>query len=382
MNGALIGRIRGIDIRVSWSVVIVGWLIAWSLATQILPDMAEGRTEVEYWIAGIIATTGFFGALVAHELGHSLVAQTEGVAVRSITLWMLGGVARLERTPPTPEAAMRIAAAGPAVSVVLGLIGVAGGSIASGLVGAVLTWFGSINLILAGFNLLPALPLDGGRVYQARLWKGGLGQDEATAKAARVGGRIGQVMVWIGVIEILLVGLLSGLWLMAIGWFIREASLAEGQSVQRESTLRRFTTRDVMTPGPESVPASRSLEQFVDEMVSTGRHAAYSVHDEQENVVGLVEIKSVRGLPRSTWPTTTIEAVMTPLDQTPVAAPNDTVDVLVREMDEKTATRALVMERDQLVGIVSPSDITRLLIAMELADRADFGPAPGIERDG
>lgn len=373
MDGVLFGRVRGIEIRVSWSVAIVGWLMAWSLATQVLPDMAEGRSDTQYWIAGVVATVGFLAALLAHELGHSLVAQAHGVGVKSITLWVLGGVARLEQAPRTPRAAMRIAAAGPAVSVVCGLVGVAAGAIGGGLVGAVLLWFGSINLLLAGFNLLPAFPLDGGRVYQAWLWKGGLSQDEATGKAARLGGAIGQVMVWVGVVEILFAGLLGGLWLMAIGWFIREASIAEARGVRRESTLRGFATADVMTRDPASVPVTRTIDRFVDDVLSSGRHAAYPVRDEMERVVGLVELKSVRSSPRAGWSTTPVGAVMQPLSETPVAAPGDTVDVLARAMDERSATRALVMDGDVLVGIVSPSDIARLTLALELADDTEPG---------
>lgn len=371
MNGALIGRVRGIEIRVNWSVAIVGWLIAWSLATQMLPEMAEGRSETAYWVAGVIATIGFFAALVAHELGHSLVAQTNGVGVSSITLWVLGGLARLEKQPETPDVAMRIAAAGPAVSVACGVVGLAAASVTSGLAAAVLVWFGSINLLLAGFNLLPAFPLDGGRVYQAWLWKRGRSQDEATAKAASLGSGIGLAMVWLGVIEILFAGLLGGLWLMAIGWFIREASIAEPRGVRRQSMLRRFTAADVMTPNPESVPGSRSIERFVDDVVVMGRHAAYPVRDETQETVGLVELKSVQATPRTAWPTTSVEAVMKPISEIPVAAPEDTVEVLVRSMEEHTATRALIMDGELLAGIVSPSDIARLTIAVELAEGPD-----------
>lgn len=371
MNGVLIGRVRGIEIRVSWSVAIVGWLIAWSLATQVLPEMADGRSDNLYWVAGIVATVGFFAALVAHELGHSIVAQNNGVGVSSITLWVLGGLARLEKQPDSPDVAMRIAIAGPVVSFACGMVGLAAATVTSGLVAAVLVWFGSINLLLAGFNLLPAFPLDGGRVYQAWLWKRGLTQDEATAKAARLGGGIGLAMVWLGVIEILFAGLLGGLWLMAIGWFIREASIAEPQGVRRQSMLRRFTAGDVMTANPQSVPASRSIERFVDDVVVMGRHAAYPVVDEIQRTVGLVELKSVQTTPRAAWPTTSVDMVMTPLSEIPVATPDDTIDILVRSMEERTATRALIMDGGVLAGIVSPSDIARLTIAVELAEGTD-----------
>jgi len=365
----LIARVRGIEIRVNWSVAIIGWLIAWSLATQVLPDMAEGRTESAYWTAGLVATAGFFAALVAHELGHSLVAIQHGVEVRSITLWVLGGVAHLSRSPDTPNSAIRIAAAGPVVSMICGVVGLGAGMVAEGLVGAVLVWFGSINLLLAVFNLLPAFPLDGGRIYQAWLWSGGTPPEEATARAARLGGIIGRAMVWIGVIEILLTGLLSGLWLMAIGWFLREASNAEAQFIKQESELRRFTCANVMTPDPECVPAARTVARFVDDVLSSGRHAAYPVLDADGEVVGLVEVKSVRATARESWPVTEVGAVMTPVEAVPVVASTDTVDVLVRRMQETADTRALVIDDGRLLGIVSPSDVVRLTIALELARR-------------
>jgi Zn-dependent protease/CBS domain-containing protein len=368
MEGLSIGRVRGIAIRVHWSVAIIGWLVAWSLATQMLPDIVEGRSDRAYWIAGVVATVGFLAALVAHELGHSMVALHHGVDVRSITLWVLGGVARLDRSPETPSAAIRIAAAGPAVSIACGVIGLAAGLLTSGLEGAVLVWFGSINLLLAVFNLLPAFPLDGGRIYQAWLWSRGLPEEEATAKAARLGGGIGRAMVWLGVIEILLTGLLGGLWLMAIGWFLREASHAEAEGVRRESTLRRYPCSDVMTPDPECVPATESLDRFVDDVLASGRHAAYPVVDYANDVVGLIELKSVRSTPRDIWPVTPVSVVMTPLAEVPVVAPEVTVDVLVRRMGERADTRALVMDGARLVGIIAPSDVVRLTIALELTE--------------
>jgi Zn-dependent protease/predicted transcriptional regulator len=374
MNGLLIGRFRGIEIRVNWSVAIIGWLVAWSLATRVLPEMVEGRTDTAYWAAGIVATVGFLAALVAHELGHSLVALHHGVDVRSITLWMLGGIARLDRTSDTPTAAFRIAAAGPAVSVACGVIGLAAATLGEGLVAAVLLWFGSINLLLAVFNLLPAFPLDGGRIYQAWLWRRGLSEEQATAKAARLGSGIGRAMVWLGVLEIFLIGVLSGLWMMAIGWFIREASYAEARSSREASALGRFTCADVMTSRPDSVPTTRSIERFVDDVLSTGRHAAYPAFDSEQRVVGLMEVKSVRLTPRDAWPTTEVSAAMTPLAEVPVASADATLDVLVRRMDEHAGTRALIMDGDRLVGIVSPSDIVRLTIAVELAAGADPGP--------
>lgn len=380
MNGLLIGRVRGIEVRVNWSVAIIAALIASSLATQAFPEMAEGHSDGAYWVAGVTATIGFLAAIVAHELGHSFVALSHGVGVRSITLWMLGGVARLDNSPESPSAGIQIAIAGPAVSLACGILGLAAAAMSAGLVGAVMLWFGFVNLLLAGFNLLPAFPLDGGRVYQAWLWRGGLSQEEATVKAAARGGSIGRAMVWLGVVEILFFGLLwGGLWMMAIGWFLREASLAEAQGVRTQGTLRRFTTAEVMTSGPATVLASRSVDRLVEEVLVGGRHAAYPVVDDDGGVVGLVELKAVRAVPRDVWTTTTVAGIMKPLTEVPVVSPWDGADQLVRLMQEHADTRALVMDGGELVGIVAPSDIVRLTIAVELAQGTDQGPRGAIK---
>jgi len=353
---------------------VIGWLIAWTLATQILPEMVEGRSDAAYWSAGAVATIGFLAALLAHELGHSLVALRHDVEVQSITLWMLGGVARLAQPATTPRAAIHIAVAGPIVSLACGFAGLAAGALVAGLtadiVSAVLIWFGSVNLLLALFNLLPAFPLDGGRIYQAWLWNRGLSSDEATAKAARLGGTLGRVLVWLGVVQALLVSLLSGLWLMAIGWFIREASEAEAQGTRWASALRRFTCADVMTTAPECVSATRRIDQFVRDVVDSGRHAAYPVV-EGLHFVGLIHVNSVRRLPPQEWSTTEVSAVMKPLADVPVVTADETADQLFYRLEEQAETRALVMEGGRLLGIISPSDVVRLAIAVELAGEPD-----------
>lgn len=365
--------VRGIEIRAHWSVAIIGGLISWTLATQLLPDMVEGRSETAYWVAAIGATVGFLIALVAHELGHALVALRHDVEVRSITVWALGGVAQLERSPATPDAAIRIARAGPLVSMVCGFIGLVAGFLTPGLARAVLVWFGTINIVLALFNLLPAFPLDGGRIYQAWLWRRGLSNEEATAKAARLGGTIGRVMVWIGAIEAVLVALVSGVWLMMIGWFLREASQAELRGSRTESSLRRFTSRDVMTSRPMTVAGSRLVSQFVDDAVASGRHSAYPVM-EGDKVIGLVDMTSIRSLPADEWPNTAVVAVAKPLPDVPVVDAGETADEVLRQMERHGQSRALVMEAEQLIGIIAPSDIVRLAIAVELAERTGGKP--------
>ncbi len=225
-----LGRISGIPIGLHWSIAIIAGIFTLSLASTILPASAPGFGGAIYFGAALAVTVALLASIVAHELGHSIVAQNNNVGVSGITLFALGGVAKLESEPTNPGAAARIALAGPAVSVVLGLASLAAAA-AAGFVGAsaiivaALSWLGLINLSLAVFNMLPALPLDGGRALQAALWKRSGDRDQATISAASVGRYIGWAIVAFGAWRLLTAG--SGLWTMVIGWFILSSAKAE-----------------------------------------------------------------------------------------------------------------------------------------------------------
>jgi Zn-dependent protease/predicted transcriptional regulator len=372
-GGFVVGRVRGIDIRLSWSVVVIVVVVAWSLADGLLPEFAEGYTTGEYWFAAVVLSVAFLAGLLAHELGHSLVAAREGVVVDSITLWLFGGVARLATSPTTPRCAIRIAAAGPAVSVALGITSIAAALVSGGLVGVGLGWYGAINLMLAGFNLLPAFPMDGGRIYQAWLWARSGDEVAATRKAAAVGHAIGGALVVLGLLEVLFAGAVGGVWLALIGWFVREAARAEVQRVAVVEPLQHIPVTEIMTTAPQRVLADGSVQSFVTEMVFGGRHAAYPVVRTDGSVVGLITVNAVRALDRDVWPTTTVGAAAIPLDRLTVVGPDANIADLAASLERDRDARALVMDGARLVGIVAPSDIARLITAVELAGPA--GPA-------
>lgn len=373
MDGVLIGRVRGIDLRVNWSIGIIAMLIAWSLAETVLPDAVDGRSETEYWVAGTLTALGLLAALVAHELGHSLVALRNDVGVKGITLWMLGGVAVLERNPSTPGAAIRIAAAGPAVSAAIGVIGLAVAVPLTGLAGASVQWFGAMNLALAAFNLLPAFPLDGGRLYQAWQWRTTGSERDATRRAVRLGLSVGAVLVGIGLLELLLVSTIGGLWLMMIGWFIREAARAHLRQSEMERPLSDMHVTQVMSPAPVTVLSDISLDNFIAGVFFGGRHAAYPVVDADGAVVGMITLNAVRSLPPERAAHSTVAELTVPLDDLVVVAPETSVAELMPLMQERGERRALVMDdAGALLGIVSPSDVARLVAVVELAvDRVD-----------
>lgn len=370
MSGFLLGRFRGIEVRAHWSLAVVAWLLTWSLATSVFPSLVPDHTDEAYWVAAGLTALAFLAGLLAHEMGHSIVAQRHGLGVRSITLWLFGGVARLESEPADPRAALRVAAAGPAVSVALGITGVAA-ALGAGdtLVGAALLWFGSMSLLLAIFNLLPAFPLDGGRIYQAWIWRRTGDRGGATRRAAGAGRVIGAGMIGLGLLEALAGGLLGGLWLVMLGWFLREAGQAEVTHSRVAPFVERLTVADVMSPEPVVVAAGDRLDAFAEERFHGGRHAAYPVLDEHSRVVGLLSINALRETPRDAWHARTVAECMAPVRDLVVVEPATALTAVLAVLEENPERRALVVDGGGLVGIVAPSDIARLLSLVEVVSR-------------
>jgi Zn-dependent protease len=233
-----LGRIAGIPIGVNWTWLLVFAFLVWSLASSVFPDTNPGLSTAEYAGMGIAAALLFFGSLLLHELGHAVQARREGVQIDGITLWIFGGVARLRGTFPSAGAEFRIAIAGPIVTAVLAgaFVGLVALTHFGTAVDGMFAWLGYINLLLLAFNLLPALPLDGGRIFRSALWR--LRRDFvwATVLAARVGQAFTVLMMVAGVAILLFGGVSSGLWFVLLGWFLLGAAAAEARSVAR---LRR-----------------------------------------------------------------------------------------------------------------------------------------------
>lgn len=242
-----LGKISGIPIGLHWSIALIAGLFTLTLAGTILPAAVGGAAVGTYWLVALATTVALLASIVAHELGHSIVAQNNGVGVSGITLFALGGVAKLESEPEDAGVAGRIALAGPAVSVVIG-VGALGLAAVGGALGlpalliAGVTWLGIINLVMAVFNMIPALPLDGGRALQAFLWHRNGERHQATIRAASLGRYIGMGLVALGLWQFFTGG--AGLWTALIGWFIMSSAKAEGfrarMQLERER-LGQFT---------------------------------------------------------------------------------------------------------------------------------------------
>ncbi|MGH4030413.1 site-2 protease family protein [Actinomycetota bacterium Odt1-20B] len=369
-----LGRIAGVRVGLHWSVLAIVVLVAVMLAEGRFPDIHPGYPALLYWALGFLASVLFLISLLAHELAHAVVAHRHDVQVDGITLWMLGGVARLRTEPSTPGAELRIAAAGPLTSALVGGLctGVAlglGAGPASGLPAETFAWLAALNLTLAVFNALPAAPLDGGRLLHALLWHRTGDRLRATRAAAAAGRALGWFMLITGLGAVLW-GNLSGLWPAFVGWFLIAASSAEAQQVELRSALNGIPVRQVMTRDLVTVPATVPLTAFLAQgLFGHYRHSAFPVLTPDGTVVGLVTVRLVNRTPVQARSTSTVADVMRPLAEVVTAAPDDPVLNLVPRLNAGKDHRALVLDDGLLVGIVTSSDISRALTWLTTATR-------------
>lgn len=360
-----LGTIRGMHVGVHWSVLAIWGLLTWSLAVTLLPEEAPGQGTVAYWLAAGTGAVVLLGCLLAHELSHALAAGRSGVPTESITLWALGGVAALGKEPPTPRSAFAISIVGPLTSVGLGvLFAVMAAATDAGGLGslpvATLQWLALVNLILAVFNLLPGLPLDGGRVLHAVLWWRSGDRARATQQAGTAGRVVGYALVGVGALEVL-AGWWQGLWTMLIGWFLVDAARQEQQAAMAPAPVVGMRVRDAMTARPDVVRGDLTVDRLLEEMLRLG-HVSFPVVDDHDRLVGLVTMRAIQRVRPERRATTTVAEITTPLDVVPVAGPDDLLAPVAARAGERGRTLVLLGDgngRRELVGILSSSDVVR-----------------------
>ncbi|MGV9350701.1 site-2 protease family protein [Streptomyces spiralis] len=375
-----LARIAGVRVGLHWSVLVIVSLVAVALAHDILPHAHPGRPAVAYWASGLLGSVLFIASLAAHELAHAVVARRHGVQVDDITLWMLGGAARLHNEPHTPGAELRIAGAGPLTSLLIG--GTLAGLIrglqaldASGLMLDTVAWLAAMNIVLAVFNALPAAPLDGGRLLHAFLWRRTGDRLRATRGASAAGRALGWLMVIGGGATVLFAGNLSGLWPAVLGWFIVAAATVEARQAELNTALRGIPVSRMMSRDVVTVPTTATIDQFL----SNGpfgpyRHSAFPVLGSDGAPVGLITVGLVDLAPLKSHSTTTIGELMRPLAQVTTAAPGEPACDLVARLNRSGQRRALVLDEGHLVGIVTLSDVDRALTWLTTATRVGLRP--------
>jgi len=369
-----LGRVAGIRVGVHWSVIAIWWLLTWSLSTELLPQQAPGSSSGLYWLVGGAAAVGLLACLLAHELSHALTARRQGVRTESITLWILGGVAHLRDEAPSPRGELLIAAAGPAASFAIaagtGVMLLALHAVgAPDLLVAATGWLAAGNALLAVFNLLPGVPLDGGRVLHAWLWARSGDRRAATRRATRVGRVVAYGLIAAGTLE-LTAGYVGGLWLIFIGWFLISGATAEAEASGVRDALAAVRVRDVMTAHPDVAPAWVSVQELLDGYVLRLRHSSFPVRDEYGRLVGLVTLAAVKRVPPEARASTPVAAIAVPLRDVPVADPGEALVDLLTRMPARGDRRVLVLDAEgRLVGIVTPSDVARAIEVAALARR-------------
>ena len=356
-----IGRFGGVEVRLNWSLLAVVALIVWSLADGVFPSQNPGLSDNTYLGMAVVASLLFLASITLHELGHSWVALREGLEVDSITLWLFGGVSQLKGRFPSPGAEFRVAVTGPLVSIVLGVLFMAIAVV--GLpteVDGVAAWLGYINLILAVFNLLPASPLDGGRVLHSVLWRAKGDFAWATRVASEIGQGFGYLFIALGIAMFIFQGSFGGAWLAFIGWFLLQGAKAEARYVATEQALGGLRVRDLMVRQPVTVDADSTIGRFMDDLASSHRFTTYPVLEE-DRPVGLLAFAAVAAVPRSEWDTRRVRETMIPLEEVTLLTEDETAVDALDELSAPTGNRGLVMDNGHLAGLLSITDIARAL---------------------
>jgi Zn-dependent protease/CBS domain-containing protein len=356
-----IGRFGGVEVRLHWSLIAVFALIVWSLSEGVLPSQNPGLSNATYLGVATVAALLFLASILLHELGHSWVARREGIEVDSISLWLFGGVAEFKDRFRSAGAEFRVAFAGPLVSIVLGalFVAISLAGLPSAVDGAA-AWLGYINFILAAFNLLPASPLDGGRVLHAALWRARGDYAWATRVASEIGQGFGYLFIALGLVMFIFQGSFSGAWLAFIGWYLLQGAKAEARYLATEEALGGLRVRDLMVRDPVTVDAGSSLGQFMDDVAWSHRFTTYPVLD-GGGPVGLLAFASVAAVPRSEWDTRLVRDTMIPLHEVARLTEDEAaVDALV-ELSATEANRGLVVDNGHLAGLLSITDLARAL---------------------
>lgn len=359
-----LGRIAGIPIGLNWTWLFVFALFVWSLASAVFPSTNPGLGTTTYAVMAVASVLLFFGSLLLHELGHALQARRDGVEIEGITLWLFGGVARFRGMFPSAGAEFRIAIAGPLVTAVLTAVFLALAALThfQPAVDGVFAWLGYINLLLLGFNLLPALPLDGGRIFRAALWRIRGDVAWATRIAVRVGGGIGGVMIAAGVVTLFAYGAFTGVWLALIGWFVLGAAGSEARLVSLHEALDGLVVADLTRLHPIAAQADQTVRDFMAEVPWEDDSTAYPVLDGLRPV-GILPSPRLAGAPPNTSTTIRVRDRMTPLDRLQVLKPDDPALDAMLALAGTRADTALVLQGERLFGIIEARDVTDALEA-------------------
>ncbi len=389
-----LGRIAGIDILMDWSLLIIFFLIAFSLGAGVFPAWHPGWSAGLAWATALAAALLFFASVLAHELSHALVGRAVGIPIRRITLFIFGGMAQMEGRPPTWRAELAMAIVGPVTSLVLGftflwLAGAAAGPgeldpedpgrllAALGPMATLLTWLGPVNILLGVFNLVPGFPLDGGRVLRAILWGTTGDLVRATRWASRGGQLVAWVLIGLGVLMMLGLrvpffgtGLVGGLWLAFIGWFLHNAALASFRQLLVREALEDVPVARLMETRFVRVAPDLAVARLVDDHLMASGQRAFPV-ERDGRFVGLVCLADIRKLARARWSETAVGEIMTPAAAVASLTPRQDAAEALGLLASRGVSQLPVLDGSRVAGLLRHEDVLKWLSL-----HGDAGSAP------
>ena len=358
-----LGRAFGIPIGVNWSLLAIAALLTWTLSAGLFPELYPSIHPITALLISVLSVMLFFGSILAHELGHSVVAQRAGIKVEGITLWLLGGVARLSREPETARDELKIAAAGPAVSVVASL-GFAALAVGTSLLPfenyltGILLYLAIVNGALAVFNVLPAAPLDGGRILSSLVWMRTGSRSKATTAATTGGKIIGSLFIAWAAYRFLVLGDSFGLWTGLIGLFIIQTATQEQRARQMQTKLAAVTVEQVMRPHPPVAEDWMTLGDLSQLLGGRFTHSAYPVRGFDGRIVGLLVLADLNYLDPLTWTHQRVMELARPIDRVDVVLAGRSLDQVVPEL--RHGGEVLVVdETGRTVGTLGPAELQR-----------------------
>jgi Zn-dependent protease/predicted transcriptional regulator len=359
-------ELLGFTVRLdlSWFFILI--LITWSLASGFFPQAYKGQSTFTYLLMGIAGALGLFASIVIHELSHSLVARSFGLPMSGITLFIFGGVAEMTDEPPSPKAEFAMAIIGPITSIVIGGVFFGFSQLIKNVSGvnnpfySVLRYLGLINGALALFNLIPAFPLDGGRVLRSAIWKAKNNLRSATRVSSWIGSAFAFVLIAYGVFSFLRGGFIGGMWWFLIGLFLNNAARSSYQQVVMRQTLEGEKASRFMEKNPLTVNGSITIRELVEDHIYTHHFKMYPVV-ERGKLIGCISTKEVKNVPRSEWDKRTVRefAVHCSSDNS-VAPDTDAINVLSK-MKQTGQSRLMVVENGKLVGVITLKDMLNFI---------------------
>lgn len=368
MNPSLrLGRILGIEVGLNWSLIFIFAFMTWSVAT-LLPQAAPGYSDTAYWIAGVAGAVAFYACLLAHELSHALVSRRQGVKVAGITLWLFGGIAKLDGEPKSARSEAMIAGVGPVTSVVIGavLLGIAFAlPDAYALPANLLAWLGIVNFSLAAFNLVPAFPLDGGRLLSSIFWWRYGSRQRGVHSAVRIGRVIAYLMIALGVVSLFFGQAVQGIWIAFIGWFLLSAGASEEAGSTVRTMLLGVPVSAAMSSPVVTVPDWLTIEQFLEAVAPQHRFTTYPVHEPSGKLTGVVRLGDLVRLPSRERGEKHLVDAARPIQGVPTTRPDELLAGLLERIGPGFDQRVLVFDQGNLVGILSPVDVARVVAARQ-----------------